>query len=402
MVLDIPSLMMVTALLLAMCTVVLAAHWVANIAFTGLGRIAAGVAMATAGLMMQPFDVRTAEALTVLAGDMFLLAGQLWVWLGIADFWGVRNRRITYVACSAVVIGYLSMAYNMLEGGQIEVRAMIYSLYVAGLSLGAAYSVSQALGGRIGLYKGIIKRKTIGASLVMAVFLFHAIFYLYRSTVAESGNILSAGHLPLAGYTEIEGILFALGLTITVIVMTAERVQADLRIQAMMDPLTHALNRRAFMTVIKTVLARSRRSSEPVSMVMLDIDKFKKINLRHGHIVGDAILSQFAEGVMEGRRAQDVFCRFGGEEFILLLPGTDEEGAALVANRVRDAVTGYPFRIGKKDISLTVSFGVMTARGDDLTPDSMLDAAYKALRAAQQEGKNRIELAGNLPVAASH
>ncbi|NVJ97846.1 MAG: GGDEF domain-containing protein [Alphaproteobacteria bacterium] len=393
---DIPSLMMVTTLLLGTCAVILTAHWIANISFIGLGRIAAGASMGAVGMMLQPVDVRTASALFAFSGDVLLLFGQLFIWFGVADFWGVRGRNISFLAYGLLLMGIASLGYNHLEGGSIEARALTYSLFVAGMALGATLSMVQALGGRVGLYKGVIKRKTIGATLLTATFLVHAIFYLYRSMTCQDGNILDAGKLPLAGFTEMEGIIFAIGLTVTTIVMTAERVQADLRIQAMMDPLTQALNRRAFMTVVRTVLARSRRSSEPVSMIMLDIDKFKRINLRHGHMVGDMILTQFAEGVMEGRRAQDVFCRFGGEEFLLLLPGTDEEGAALVANRVRDAVTGYPFKVGKKDISLTVSFGVMTARGDDLTPDSMMDAAYKALRAAQQEGKNRIELASNL------
>ncbi|SDE52667.1 GGDEF domain-containing protein [Kordiimonas lacus] len=397
MALDLSSLTLVTVLILAVSTFVLAAHWVANFSFAGLGRIAVGMGMATAGVVIFMMAAGPSKPLGILLGDLLILMGHLWFWLGIADYWKERSRRLTYLAGFIMVFAIIILVNNVMQGGTPENRAALYSFFVAVFSTGAALSVVQALGGRVGLYKGIIKRKTIGTSTIAGVFFAHAAFNVYRGIVLQSMTAPGAGgdQSALASITQIEGTLFALALTVSMIVSTAERVQADLRIQAMMDPLTHALNRRAFMTVIKTVLARSRRLSEPVSLIMMDIDKFKRINLKHGHLVGDAILRQFADGVMEGRRAQDVFCRFGGEEFVLLLPGTSEEGAELVAHRVRDAVTGYPFQYGKKDISLTVSFGVTTARGDDLLPDSILDAAYKALREAQKEGRNQIEVSGS-------
>ncbi len=402
MALDLSSLALVTVMILAVSTLVLAAHWVANFSFAGLGRIAVGMGMATAGVYIFLVFAAPTRPLGILLGDLLILTGHLWFWLGIADFWKERSRRLTYLAGTVLAIAIVLLVNSVLRDGTPENRSALYSFFVAVFSAGAALSVVRALGGRVGLYKGIIKRQTIGGSIVAGVFFAHAGFYVYRGIFLQAmeapGSQFDAN--AFASVTEIEGMLFALSLTVSLIVSTAERVQADLRIQAMMDPLTHALNRRAFMTVIKTVLARSRRLSEPVSLIMMDIDKFKRINLKHGHLVGDAILRQFAEGVMEGRRAQDVFCRFGGEEFVLLLPGTSEEGAELVAHRVRDAVTGYPFQYGNKDISLTVSFGVTTARGDDLLPDSILDAAYKALREAQNEGRNQIEVSGSGAVKA--
>lgn len=395
---DVPSLMLVTILLLMLSSVALLAHWLVNFSFIGLGRIAGGMALATVGTYLLRVPNEAAQSFRILAGDFVILLGHLWFWLGIADFWNVRSRGMSLLATGLMVFAIVSMTSNLLDGGTLLNRSFMFSFYLAAFSLGAMSVMVRALGGRVGLYKGIIKRKTIGAGIVAAIFLAHSLFHLYRGILLQSaeqaGSYLDSSAIAI--WSQIEGLVFAISLTITVIVMTAERIQADLKIQAMMDPLTQALNRRAFMAVIKTVLARSRRLSEPVSLIMMDIDKFKRINLKHGHLVGDAILSQFSEGVMEGRRAQDVFCRFGGEEFVLLLPGTAEEGAELVAERVRDAVTGYPFLYGDKEISLTTSFGVMTARGDDLLPDSMLDAAYKALKEAQRSGNNHIETAGNL------
>lgn len=398
--LDIPTLMVVTTLVFGVCSVALAAHWLANLGFLGLGRVAAGMASATFGFFLLLPPEGLPNPFLVLLGNLLLLLGHLWIWFGIADFWQVRSKRLTYVGAGFMLLALLTMLLNLLEGGSEAYRSGMFSFYVAALSVGTLLSLVGALGGRVGLYKGIIKRKTIAGGMAAGLFAVHIAFNLYRAVVLQTmpGDASYLADTSIAVLSMLEGLLFSLTITITMIVMTTERIQADLKIQAMKDPLTQALNRRAFMTVIKTVLARSRRISEPVSLIMMDIDRFKRVNTEFSHLVGDTILSQFASNVMEGRRAQDVFCRFGGEEFVLLLPGTPEEGAQLVAERVRTAVTSVPFMHDGREISLTVSFGVATARGDDLLSDSMLSDAYKALKLAQKAGNNHIELAENRSV----
>lgn len=395
--LDISTLMVMTTLMFGVCSVALAAHWLANTGFGGLGRMALGMTVATVGFAMLLPPEGLPNPFLFLLGNCLLLLGHLWIWFGMADFWQVRSRRLTYIGAGVVLLALLTMLVNLLHGGIEAYRSGILSVYVALLSIGTLVSIVGALGGRVGLYKGVVKRKTIAAAIVAGLFGSHTLFHLYRAAILQTmpEETYYLADTSIAVYSMMEAFLFALTVTIAMIVMTTERIQADLKIQAMKDPLTQALNRRAFMTVIKTVLARSRRVSEPVSLIMMDIDRFKRVNLEYSHLVGDAILSQFAESVMEGRRAQDVFCRFGGEEFVLLLPGTPEEGAKLVAERVRRAVTSVPFMYDGRDISLTVSFGVSTARGDDLLPDSILADAYKALRVAQKAGDNHIEIAGN-------
>ena len=392
---DVATLMLSTTLMLVLSTAALVAHWLANREAAGLGRIAGGVAWFTFGFLLLLPSETGPMSFTILLGSCLILFGHLWLWLGVAENWNVRSRNMSYVACGLVAFAIVSMTYRLVVFGPGANRTGMFSFYVAILSIGTMVTLVSALGGRVALYKGIIKRKTIAPAIATGLFAVHGLFHLYRAyamNVSEKDvSYLSASSL--ATLSQAEAMVFAISLALAVIIMTAERVQADLTIQAMMDPLTEALNRRAFMTVVKTVLARSRRMSEPVSLIMMDIDKFKKTNLQYGHMVGDAILHQFSEQVMAGRRAQDVFCRFGGEEFVLLLPGTPEEGAELVANRVRAAITDLPFVYTGKEISLTVSFGVMTARGDDLEPDGMLDSAYKALRSAQKAGNNRIKQA---------
>ncbi|TNE66403.1 MAG: GGDEF domain-containing protein [Alphaproteobacteria bacterium] len=400
--LDVPTLIVATTLILVLSSLALIAHWLANLGVEGLKEIAGGVVTSTFGIyLLLPIDGGP-QPMTVLLGDLLVLMGHFWVWLGIADFWGARSRQLTYLAGAIMMTAIISMTFHVVKGSDTALRGTLLSIFAMAMSIGTSVTLVHALGGRVALYKGVIKRTALGAAITAALFMAHALFNLYRAVewrLIETGAEYF-GNMPLAAWTQVEAMMFVILLALTVIIMTAERLQNELKIQAMMDPLTSALNRRAFMTVVKTVLARARRSSEPVSLIMIDIDKFKRINTAHGHLVGDAILTSFAELVTQGRRAQDVFCRFGGEEFVLLLPGTDEDGARIVANRVRDTVAMGTLSHGDKVIDLTLSIGVMTARGDDLDADGMLDTAYKMLREAQKAGQNTIRIADTQLVTA--
>ena len=396
---DVPTLIAATTLLLVLASLALTAHWLANLGTMGLRGAAFGVIAATIGSYLLIPSPTGPTVFTMLLGDLLILFSHAIVWLSIATFWSVRSRVQTYLAAALMVAATVALTTQIVGGYNGAVRGAILSAFAAIFSLGTVFTLVRALGGRRAFYRGIVKRTSVGAAIAAALFPGHSLFHIYRSYEWRQlpTSVMHFDSVNLAVWTQVESMIFVLMLALTVIIMTAERLQNELKIQAMMDPLTEALSRRAFLTVIKTVVARSRRLSEPVSLIMIDIDRFKRINLRHGHLVGDMVLSQFGERVMAGRRAQDVFCRFGGEEFVLLLPGTSEDGAALVADRVRAAVCDTPFFVNEKEVSLTLSIGVMTARGDDLVSDGMLDAAYKALRAAQRQGAGHITEAGSMP-----
>ncbi|WP_417452119.1 GGDEF domain-containing protein [Kordiimonas sp.] len=401
MTLDVPTLMAATTLLLALSSLALTAHWLANLGVSGLRGVALGaVAGALGSYALIPVNGGL-NSFSLLAGDLLVIGAHLIIWLSIAAFWGVRTRVSTGWGGMMFGVAVLLFAYQTIVGDNGAVRGALLSGFVAIFSLTACLSLVKALGGRRSLYRGIIKRTSLGGAIAAALFLAHTVFYAYRAYAWQQlpASVSHYSEQGLAIWTQVEAMVFVLMLALTVIIMTAERSQHALKIQAMMDPLTQALSRRAFMTVIKTVVARSKRQSEPVSLIMIDIDRFKRINVLHGRLVGDAVLRQFGERVMSGRRAQDVLCRFGGEEFVLLLPGTDEDGAVHVARLLRAGVCDQPFHIGGKDVSLSLSVGVMTARGDDLVSDGMLDAAYKALKQAQKEGAGQIKLAGTMPSA---
>ena len=159
---------------------------------------------------------------------------------------------------------------------------------------------------------------------------------------------------------------------------------------AIRDELTGSYNRRFFMQMIADEWERSRRTGQIFCVAMFDLDHFKAINDDFGHLIGDAVLTQFCKIVLQQTRGTDRFARYGGEEFVLILPATMPIEAALVAvERIRNAVEKYPWESIKPGLGLTVSTGVTDFRGTD-TLEELLGRADKALYKAKSAGRNQI------------
>lgn len=180
------------------------------------------------------------------------------------------------------------------------------------------------------------------------------------------------------------------------VLMHKERATALQRELAARDPLTGLANRRALMEAMRHQVALAARRQTPLSLLMIDLDFFKQVNDRHGHMTGDAVLCAVAERIGQRLRAQDVFGRYGGEEFVILLPHTDAEGALRVAEDVRWHIERTPIVFDGAEIPITLSIGVhsrIPADGHD-AGEAMLAAADRALYAAKASGRNRGEFAG--------
>lgn len=171
-------------------------------------------------------------------------------------------------------------------------------------------------------------------------------------------------------------------------------MELELHRLATTDPLTGASNRGHLMDRAQEEFQRSKRYQTPMSVLMLDIDHFKKINDRYGHQTGDQALKQIAQTVQAGMRQSDLFGRYGGEEFMALLPHTDGQSAKRMAENLRKTLAGMAIQNHKGPIRLTVSIGVSQARPDDIFLDEVVKRADEALYAAKQGGRNRVILDG--------
>ncbi len=146
-----------------------------------------------------------------------------------------------------------------------------------------------------------------------------------------------------------------------------------------------------FYTLLADELTRAQRFKRPVSLLMLDIDHFKRVNDTHGHQAGDAILKGLSGVLGQQARAIDRVCRYGGEEITVILPETDAVTASNIAERLRAAVEAQPFDVNRgAPIRITVSIGVATFPDQADTPPALVTAADTALYAAKQGGRNRV------------
>jgi diguanylate cyclase (GGDEF)-like protein len=156
------------------------------------------------------------------------------------------------------------------------------------------------------------------------------------------------------------------------------------------DHLTGAYTRRFFFESLTKLMATARRHGTPLSIIMIDVDNFKPINDSFGHPVGDEVLQLLASNCREALREADVFARFGGEEFIVALPDTDERAAREVAERLRMATMTQPVDSGQVYIHITISCGIAQYRSTDLTIEGLIKRADQALYAAKNSGRNQV------------
>jgi len=176
-----------------------------------------------------------------------------------------------------------------------------------------------------------------------------------------------------------------------VVALENARLHGLVERQALVDGLTGLANRRAANEALHAEAARAERLETPLAVVLADLDGFKDVNDEHGHAVGDAVLRVFAEVLRETLRESDVAGRWGGEEFLLLLPGADADGAAQLAERVRVRLAARSIP-GSPGLHVTASFGVAEYAGETNT-EQLLAAADGALYRAKRAGKDRVERA---------
>ena len=163
---------------------------------------------------------------------------------------------------------------------------------------------------------------------------------------------------------------------------------------AVRDPLTGIYNRRYFIDSLITELNRFRRHKNPFSIILIDIDYFKRVNDTFGHLIGDQVLITVTRNCQNVLRGEDIFARYGGEEFTILLPDTQIKEAVEVAERVREVIEKNPFTFGSRTIKITASLGVSTCSTRCKSIESLLDNTDKALYQAKSNGRNCVCASG--------
>ncbi|HEY3326532.1 MAG TPA: GGDEF domain-containing protein [Novimethylophilus sp.] len=179
--------------------------------------------------------------------------------------------------------------------------------------------------------------------------------------------------------------------------ITSQKHKVQFEHQAYVDALTGLHNRRWMDDAFPRTLQRCLLDRQPVALMLADIDHFKCVNDTYGHLVGDVALEIIAECMTKNLRPNDLLVRYGGEEFVILLPGSDLEEAELIAERLRSAVADCAVRSDDFIIRVTVSIGIAPVNGESGL-QTLLDAADQALYRAKQSGRNRVEVLSAPPL----
>ncbi|VEE14833.1 sensor domain-containing diguanylate cyclase [Ectopseudomonas mendocina] len=183
--------------------------------------------------------------------------------------------------------------------------------------------------------------------------------------------------------------LLVTAMVLTLVSLVIRRYQQRIAALATTDSLTNLPNRRGFELHVEQALQEAQRDSSPLCAVMLDLDNFKQINDRHGHLAGDEVLRSFAERLRAALRQSDILCRWGGEEFILLLKNTDRHAAHELAEKLRQHCADQRYPMGGEALQVTVSLGLSQWQPGEALHD-LLGRTDRALYRAKQAGRDRV------------
>ena len=316
------------------------------------------------------------------------------------------------VFMEAAPVGYACFCVSIALFVRRGIRAgwLCFLLILAGLPFFLSWSVTGRMSASSTLQDAILAFETALTTALLLVAseretrwprrTIAALLTVYSAVeVARVVVFLVTGKLPgeVARWAEVaSGIVYVVScsaLPLAFIWMMNARLLLHLNRQSMIDPLTELLNRRGLHAAAEVELARYERSGHDLAVVILDLDFFKLLNDRYGHTGGDAILCEFSVFLRSMVRETDVAGRFGGEEFVLVLPGMDADRALAMIERLRLTIADHAFPLGARLIRITASFGITVSAGrKDLSWDLLQREADLALYAAKAAGRNTARL----------
>jgi len=377
---DIPSLLVAVALANIFCAGARLLLWRMHSNIPGLGRWAlAGAAGALSLFLIFFYGIKQWSSVLSLA-QLFVVIGLMLVWDGFRRFIGKLSVSPKVIAGITLLV-LIWIATAQLQDS-IQLRAIGNTVLVAALSALIAYELLT-----------VRKPTSLAMRVTGWIYAINAAVFLIRAILTDQ-SASPVGLLNPNGFAAfmlLWWLFITIAVTLGMVLMTSERLQLDLDSKANSDPLTGALNRRAFSLIAEKEMARSHRYGTPLSLLMMDLDKFKQINDQLGHEAGDAILRRFvtiAEGLL---RDEGVFCRFGGEEFVALIPNASAEQALVAAERLRTTFATDSQILDKSGFA-TVSIGIAELEQEEKI-ESLLCRADVALYRAKEKGRNCCEVA---------
>jgi len=382
MMLDVGTLFTVTILVMALLGLLLILVWLQNrgmraLAWWGAAYLLGGMSVWLLGARGTTQDLLSIDLANAL---LFVACGLTWSGARLFDGRGIKPV--------AMLIGtFMWVGACQIPGfvASMDARVILSSVIISGYTMVIAFEFwrgrAEPLGSR---WPAIV---VLGA---------HSVLFLLRIPFALANPLDSGGLLWGNGWFAIivlESLLYAIAFAVIVVAMAKERMELKHKITALSDPLTGIANRRAFFDEALKRLDPANNDARPLAVLLFDLDRFKKINDRFGHGIGDKVLRLFAEKATSNLRQADLVGRLGGEEFAAMLSGIELSTAFMLAEQIRIAFAAAARVIDGHRVAATTSAGIalLTAAESDI--DSLLARADQALYVAKARGRDRVEIA---------
>lgn len=392
MILDVPTLLVVSIFVTAVLGLLLIFAWIQDRSIQALGWWGAAYLLGglSAGMLSLQQFIDNAAVIDFSSALLFVACGMSWNGARVFDGKSVRP----FAMLAGAIIWLVACQIPGFADSSIG-RIVVSSLIISNYTLFTAFE----------LWSGRSEKLNSRWPAVIVITLHGVVFpsQVPLTMVLPGDRIAATMTNGWIATLAIESLLYSIAAAFILLEMAKERTERVHKEAALIDPLTGVHNRRAITEFAKQILSREVRPTKPMAIFMFDIDKFKSINDRFGHPVGDRVIKLLATTAKNTLRQTDVFGRLGGEEFAAFLGNTDEKGAVIVAERVRLAFLEAARVVEGIEIGATVSIGVTftTNYRDDV--EALLSRADEALYEAKHSGRNRVMIRSerNEQVAAS-
>ncbi len=367
---DQKTLVLVLSLLIALNAAILLLLHRLHRQMAGPSDWAMGATCIAAGAFLDLLNPIPFPEVAILLANWLVVAGYALLLVGMRDFCEQAPRPMLMLGiATACLLPLLGMR-------DIEADHAARSVLVSAIMGSFSVAIAATLEGR----DGAAQRITAGVFSINAV-----VHFLYGAWVltmpTEIEGIDAATVIDLFLLWTI-GLTFATGAALTM--MISESLRDELMRQASHDPLTDLLNRRGFDLIADKLFATRSRDMHPFSVMMIDLDHFKRVNDTHGHEIGDRVLVHVSRTLANHLRSEDVFARWGGEEFVVLMPNCAPNQAREAAQRLRAALALHP-----SDPRVTLSIGTASSDGEHSTLTELQRRADAALYQAKRQGRDR-------------
>jgi len=342
---------------------------------------AIGSSAMAVGLLLISFRDLLPTFVTIIIGNGLLLSGLMVTNFGVAEAAG--RKPPWKIGWTIFVVTIAVLFWNSMVVSSTSVRILTFSL---ASTIYFVYVIYVCLSSSTGCRNSSF-RVFAGVSIPLALItLWRGVASVYQGT----SSLMTATSEQIVFITYY--ICYQIASTALLVLITNQQLQDQLEDLANHDSLTSVLNRRAFFDEVHREWSRVLRYNTPVSFLMIDIDNFKEINDRCGHACGDSILVEVSAALKKTLRIEDVICRYGGDEFVCMLPQVSEMQAQTSAERIRETVAALQVATKQSEIVLTVSIGVAERNQSATSVETVIAAADSALYRAKSSGRNRVVL----------